>query len=70
MDNLLTPKQVADILNTTPRTVCYRLDIPYIKIGGKRRYDKKDVEKYKSKNKIYPIDMILYKNKSKKEYVI
>lgn len=71
MDNLLTPQEVAEILRTTSRRVCYELDIPYIKVGGKRRYEPKDVENYKKKNKHYPIDIITYQRSNKKrEYVV
>lgn len=69
MDNLLTKFDVANILSITPRKVT-ELDIPYIKIGGKRRYELKDVENYKKKNKKYPIDIIYQKNNKKIEYVV
>lgn len=70
MDNLLTPEEVAEILSVTTRKV-KELDIAYIKVGGKRRYELKDVENYKKKNKKYPIDIITYqKNNRKKEYVV
>ncbi len=66
MEKLLNAEEVANILGTTKRQVCYTLKIPYTKIGGKRMYELKDIENYKKKNKHYPIDIVY----TKKEYVV
>lgn len=71
MEKLLTPEEVGEILKVKPRVVCYKLNLPYVKVGGKRRYKKEDVENYIKKNKYYNIDVISYqKNNKVKEYVI
>ena len=71
MDELLTPDEVSEILKVDKRIVCYTLNIPYIKVGGTRRYQRQDIENYIKKNKCYNIDIISYQKSNKvKEYVI
>ena len=41
MDKLLTPKEVSEILRVKERTVKYTLNLPYIKVSGKRMYQRK-----------------------------
>lgn len=59
MENkLLTPEAVGKILGgISAKTVSYSLSIPYIKVGGKRRYLEEDVKNYIKKNKKYTIDI-------------
>lgn len=61
MDRLLTSQEVSEILGVTKRVVCYTLNIPYIKVAGKRMYQKKDIENFINKNKHYTIDIKQYK---------
>ena len=71
MDKLLTPKEVSEILRVKERTVKYTLNIPYIKVAGKRMYQRKDIENFINKNKHYTIDIITYqKSNKKREYVV
>lgn len=57
MEKLLTSEEVGEILGVTKKTVCYTLSIPYIKVAGKRMYQKKDIENFIQKNKKYTIDI-------------
>lgn len=57
MEKLLSAEEVADILGTTKRVVCYTLKIPYIKVAGKRMYTQKDIQNYIEKNRHYAIDI-------------
>lgn len=72
MSELLTVKEVAQILKISEYQVKNRLSIPYIDLNegkGKKknkRYRVEDVDNYLKKNKCYPIDIV--KNK-KIEYV-
>ena len=71
MEELLTPKEASEILKVKERVLCYTLNIPYIKVGGTRRYQRQDIENYIKKNKCYNIDIISYRKSNKvKEYVI
>lgn len=71
MEELLTPKEACGILKVKERVLCYTLNIPYIKVGGTRRYQRQDIENYIKKNKCYNIDIISYQKSNKvKEYVI
>lgn len=47
---LLTPRQVAELLHVTPRTLedwrCRRgVELPFVKLGGVVRYRRADVER-------------------------
>ena len=71
MDKLLTSQEVSEILGVSAKTVCYTLNLPYIKVAGKRMYQKKDIENFIQKNKHYNIDIITYqKSNKKREYVV
>ena len=71
MDKLLTSLEVSEILGVSKKTVCYTLNIPYIKVAGKRMYQRKDIENFINKNKHYTIDIITYqKSNKKREYVV
>lgn len=71
MDRLLTSQEVSEILGVSQKTVCYTLNIPYVKVAGKRMYQKKDIENFIQKNKHYNIDIISYqKSNKKREYVV
>lgn len=71
MEKLLTAQEVSEILGVKPRVVCYTLNIPYIKVSGKRMYQRKDIENFINKNKHYNIDIITYQRRNKrKEYVV
>ncbi len=71
MDKLLTTKEVSEILGVKERTVKYTLNLPYIKVSGKRMYQRKDIENFINKNKHYTIDIITYqKSNKKREYVV
>lgn len=71
MEKLLTPQEVSEILGVSKKTVCYTLNLPYIKIAGKRMYQKKDIENFINKNKNYNIDIITYQsNNKKREFVV
>lgn len=70
MDKLLTSQEVSEILGASEKTVRYTLNLPYIKVAGKRMYQRKDIENFIQKNKHYTIDVIAYqKSNKKKEYV-
>lgn len=45
MSQLISVKEVADRLSVSDRTV-RRLPIRFIRVGGQRRYDWSDVQKY------------------------
>lgn len=71
MEKLLTSQEVSEILGVSKKTVCYTLNLPYIKIAGKRMYQRKDIENYINKNKHYNIDIITYQsNNKKREFVV
>lgn len=71
MEKLLTPQEVSEILGVSVKIVCYTLNLPYIKIAGKRMYQKKDIENFINKNKHYNIDIITYQSSNrKKEFVV
>lgn len=71
MDKLLTSQEVSEILRVKERTVKYTLNLPYIKVSGKRMYQRKDIENFINKNKHYTIDIIAYqKSNKKREYVV
>lgn len=71
MDKLLTVQEVSEILGATEKVVKYTLNLPYVKVAGKRMYEKKDIENFIKKNKHYTIDIITYqKSNKKKEYVV
>lgn len=71
MDRLLTSQEVSEILGVSKKTVCYTLNIPYVKIAGKRMYQRKDIENFIQKNKHHNIDIISYqKSNKKREYVV
>lgn len=71
MDKLLTVQEVSEILGATEKVVKYTLNLPYVKVAGKRRYEKKDIENFIKKNKHYTIDIITYqKSNKKREYVV
>lgn len=71
MEKLLKSEEVAEILGVTERIVKYTLNIPYIKVAGKRMYQRKDIENFINKNKHYNIDIITYQRSNKrKEYVV
>ena len=57
-NKLLTPDQLADFLNISKTTIYRLIDsrkIPFYKIGGSIRFDKKDITSYLQENKINPI---------------
>ena len=57
-NKLLTPDQLADFLNISKTTVYRLIDsrkIPFYKIGGSIRFDKKDIMNYLQESKINPI---------------
>lgn len=66
MERLLNADEVAEILGVTKRIVCYTLNLPYIKVAGKRMYAIKDIENYIQKNKHYVIDI----KPVKRQYVV
>ncbi len=71
MDRLLTSQEVSEILGVSQKTVCYTLNIPYVKVAGKRMYQRKDIENFIQKNKHYNIDIISYqKSNKKRKYVV
>lgn len=71
MEKLLKANEVAEILGVTERIVKYTLNIPYVKVAGKRMYQRKDIENFINKNKHYNIDIITYqRNNKRKEYVV
>ncbi len=71
MDKLLTVQEVSEILGATEKVVKYTLNLPYVKVAGKRMYEKKDIENFIKKNKHYTIDIITYqKSNKKREYVV
>lgn len=71
MDKLLTVQEVSEILGATEKVVKYTLNLPYVKVSGKRMYEKKDIENFIKKNKHYTIDIITYqKSNKKREYVV
>lgn len=70
MEKLLTPQEVSEILGVSTKTVCYTLNLPYIKIAGKRMYQRKDIENYINKNKHYNIDIITYQSSNKKRVFV
>ena len=71
MEKLLKANEVAEILGVTERIVKYTLNIPYVKVAGKRMYQRKDIENFINKNKHYNIDIITYQRRNKrKEYVV
>lgn len=57
MEKLLMPKEVSEILGVSERCIKYTLNLPYIKVAGKRMYQQEDVEKFIKKNKSYTIDI-------------
>ena len=69
MDKLLTPKEVSEILRVKERTVKYTLNLPYIKVSGKRMYQRKDIENFINKNKHYTIDIIAYQKTMEKAFL-
>ena len=70
MDKLLTSEEVSKILGVKPRIVCYTLNLPYIKVGGKRMYQIKDIENFINKNKHYNIDIITYQKSNKRKVYV
>ena len=57
-NKLLTPDQLADFLNISKTTIYRLIDsrkIPFYKIGGSIRFDKKDIMNYLQESKINPI---------------
>lgn len=71
VDKLLTVQEVSEILGATEKVVKYTLNLPYVKVAGKRMYEKKDIENFIKKNKHYTIDIITYqKSNKKREYVV
>ena len=70
MEKLLTSQQVSEMLGVKPRIVCYTLNLPYIKVGGKRMYQAKDIENFINKNKHYNIDIITYQKSNKRKVYV
>ncbi len=57
-NQLLTPDQLASFLNISKTTIYRLIDsrkIPFYKIGGSIRFDKKDIMNYLQESKINPI---------------
>lgn len=55
---LLTPKEAAEFLGVTPGTLAVwrcvsRYAIPYVKIGGKVKYDETDLREWMESRKVY-----------------
>lgn len=58
--NLLTPKQVAVLLNCQPSTVYAWAGsgkIPAFKLNGCLRFDSKEVEEWVERNRLKPVDI-------------
>ena len=71
MENLLTAKETSKILGVSEKIIKYKLNLPYIKVAGKRMYQTKDIENYINKNKHYTIDIIEYqKSNKRREFVV